>query len=209
MAKKLSKNQREYQHQLSLLKRRIKSAEKRGYSFANFDIAFPESPKRVTQKMIADVKKLRGVSLLREATYTRPTGQTITGYERYREEQQIAQSKARTTRQEKQRRKEDIPTDVDMALNSFTNMYSAFNSSVVEFFDNWLRNLLQRYGKKAVAEMLIKGQQDGLIISREVMYKEGEAQRFVTKMMDYLEIPKDQQADLLDEMDNMEVWEDG
>ena len=208
MAKKLNKNQREYQHQLSLLKRRIKSAEKRGYSFANFDTPFPESPKRVTQKMIADVKKLRGVSLLREATYTRPTGQTITGYERYREEQQIAQSKARTTHQEKQRRKEDIPTDVDMALNSFMNMYSAFNSSVVEFFDNWLRNLLQRYGKKAVAEMLIKGQQDGLIISREVMYKEGEAQRFVTKMMDYLEIPKDQQADLLDEMDNMEVWED-
>lgn len=209
MAKKLSKNQREYQHQLSLLIRRIKSAEKRGYSFANFDIPFPESPKRVTQKMIADVKKLRGVSLLREATYTRPTGQTITGYERYREEQQIAQSKARTTRQEKQRRKEDIPTDVDMALNSFVNMYSAFNSPVVEFFDNWLRNLLQRYGKTVVAEMLIKGQQDGLIISREVMYKEGEAQRFVTKMMDYLEIPKDQQADLLDEMDNMEVWGDG
>lgn len=203
----MTKNQKEYAHQLSLLKRRIKQAEKRGYAFSKSAINFPDSPKRVTRKMIQEIKNLRGVTLLREATYTRPTGQEITGYQRYREERQIAQAKARTTRQERRRRKEDIPTDVDMALNSFVNMYSAFNSTVVDFFDNWVRGLLQRHGKVAVAKMLIKGQQDGLIISREVMYKEGEAQRFITKMMNYLEIPKNQQMELLDEMEDMEVWE--
>lgn len=207
MAQKLTKNQKEYAHQLSLLKRRMKSAEKRGYSFSGYTIPFPESPRRVTKKMIADVKKLRGVYLLREATYTRPTGQTISGYERYREEQQVSQAKAKRTRQSKKRRPEDDPTDLRMALESFINMYSAFNSPVVEFFDRWLTNLLEKYGELAVAKMIIDGTRDGLIITRDVMYKEGESQRFITKMMDYLEIPKDEQADVLGQMEDMEVWE--
>lgn len=207
MAKKPTKNQLEYQHQLSLLKRRIKSAEKRGYSFSNYTIPFPESPRRVTKKMIADVKKLRGVYLLRETTYTRPTGQTISGYERYREEREIAKVKARRTREARNRKSEDTPNDIRMALESFVNMYSAFNSPAVEFFDRWLANLLEKYGERAVAKMIIDGTRDGLIITRDVMYKEGEAQRFVTKMMDYLEIPKSDQADVLDQMEDMEVWE--
>ena len=45
MAKRKAKKQTPYQHEVELLKRRIKSAEKKGYSFDNFKI--PRSIKKV------------------------------------------------------------------------------------------------------------------------------------------------------------------
>lgn len=52
---KLTPNQLEYQRQLKLLKRRIKSWERKGYLF---EIRIPEMPKRVRKK---DIQKLKNI----------------------------------------------------------------------------------------------------------------------------------------------------
>ena len=56
---KLTPNQLEYQRQLKLLKRRIKSWERKGYEF---DIYISEPPKRVTKK---DIQKLKNIQFKR------------------------------------------------------------------------------------------------------------------------------------------------
>lgn len=57
--RKLTPNQSEYQRQLRLLKRRVKSWERKGYLF---EIRIPEIPKRVTKK---DIQKLKNIQFKR------------------------------------------------------------------------------------------------------------------------------------------------
>lgn len=56
---KLTPNQLEYQKQLKLLKRRIKSWERKGYEF---DIYIPETPERIRKR---DIQKLKNIQFKR------------------------------------------------------------------------------------------------------------------------------------------------
>lgn len=56
---KLTPNQLEYQKQLKLLKRRIKSWERKGYTF---DVYIPETPERIRKK---DIQKLKNIQFKR------------------------------------------------------------------------------------------------------------------------------------------------
>lgn len=56
---KLTPNQLEYQKQLKLLKRRIKSWERKGYEF---DIHIPETPERIRKR---DIQKLKNIQFKR------------------------------------------------------------------------------------------------------------------------------------------------
>ena len=56
---KLTPNQLEYQKQLKLLKRRLKSWERKGYTF---DVYIPETPERIRKK---DIQKLKNIQFKR------------------------------------------------------------------------------------------------------------------------------------------------
>lgn len=92
---RMTPNQAAFAKQQQRIKRFIKSAEKRGYSFpAN---AVPERPARVTKRDISRITAIKPEQLYSAATYTFPTGETISGTERRHIERQYAAQKARLT----------------------------------------------------------------------------------------------------------------
>lgn len=94
---KMTPNQAAFAKQQQRIRRFIKSAEKRGYSFpAN---AVPERPARVTKRDIAKITAIKPEQLYAKATYTFPTGETISGTERRHIERQYSAQKARLTRE--------------------------------------------------------------------------------------------------------------
>lgn len=62
MAKKLTPNQAEYQKQLQNLKRRIKSAQKKGYIVP--DTIIPDTPKRITKTEINKLKSITAKQII-------------------------------------------------------------------------------------------------------------------------------------------------
>lgn len=66
MAKKLTKNQQEYQKQIARLKRAIRKLEKEGYKFTE-DI-IPKVPQRVTKKSLQQISSIKPKQLKELAT---------------------------------------------------------------------------------------------------------------------------------------------
>lgn len=94
---KMTPNQAEFAKQQQRIRRFIKTAEKRGYSFpAN---VVPDRPARVTKRDIARITAIKPKTLYEQATYTFPTGETISGTERRHIERQYSAQKARLTRE--------------------------------------------------------------------------------------------------------------
>ena len=82
MAKK-SATRLAYEKEIKLLKRRIKSAEKKGYSFEGF--TFNENPPRVTKKMVSEIKGLRREKLYSKATVLTEDAEVVSGKEYYKD----------------------------------------------------------------------------------------------------------------------------
>lgn len=93
--KGLTENQAEYQKQLNRIRRFIRNAEKRGYSF---DIDLPtKRPQTVRKRDIERLKRITPETLYKTATYTTETGETLTGTEgRKRENKARSYRAART-----------------------------------------------------------------------------------------------------------------
>lgn len=94
---KMTPNQAAFAKQQQRIRRFIKSAEKRGYSFPVN--AVPERPARVTKRDIERITAIKPEQLYAKATYTFPTGETISGTERRHIERQYSAQKARLTRE--------------------------------------------------------------------------------------------------------------
>lgn len=96
--KKYTQNQLEYKKELSRIKRFIKRAEKRGYTF-NFDI--PDLPKRVTKKSIEKLKRETTPEKLYEKSFYggfASYGEKVAGKEGLKLERSARSQKAAKTR---------------------------------------------------------------------------------------------------------------
>ena len=93
------------------------------------------------------------------------------------------------------------------------------NGEAYNFLKNWLDDMIAQNGIDNVAEMLQKGTADGNIITWETVYKQGEAERYISTMLDYLpdqgELYKENVQDkfeyykqMTDAMEQDEDWED-
>lgn len=86
----------EYEKQLRRIKRFIRSATKRGYEFP--DSAIPKHPKVITEASVRRVASVTPDTLYKKATYTKHTGEKLTGIEARKEERSRAAFKAAETR---------------------------------------------------------------------------------------------------------------
>lgn len=87
--RKPSKNAQEYKKELARIKRFIKSAEKRGYSFAGYEP--PKEPKIITAKSVERLKAITPKTLYAKTSYCDLIlGQRVTGTE----EQKLIRSRA-------------------------------------------------------------------------------------------------------------------
>lgn len=98
--RKPSKTAQEYKKELARIKRFIKSAEKRGYSFAGYEP--PKEPKKITTKSVEKLKAITPKTLYAKATYyDLILGQRVSGTEERKLTRSRASKKAYQTRLKK------------------------------------------------------------------------------------------------------------
>lgn len=86
----------QYEKQIRRIKRFVRRATKRGYDFP--DTAIPKRPKTITEASVRKAASLTPDVLYKKATYTKNTGEVITGLEGRKHERQQAAIKAAETR---------------------------------------------------------------------------------------------------------------
>lgn len=94
---KSSLAKKQYNQQVSRIKRFIKSAEARGYRFENKSKLIPDKPKRITQASVKKLKKITPEKLYGKATYLSDSGKIISGTQGRKEERSISSKKAAKT----------------------------------------------------------------------------------------------------------------
>lgn len=141
---KMTPNQAAFAKQQRRIRRFIKSAEKRGYSFpAN---AVPERPARVTKRDIARITAIKPETLYEQATYVYE-GSTFTGTEGRMIERSLAAQKGALHKREKDPRYHTQPgmppaeaTDVADRLKETLERFNQGKSEyekTMEEVDNW------------------------------------------------------------------------
>lgn len=95
---------KEFQAEVSRLRRQMRRMEARGYTFEGTPSFIPSAtPERVTKRDIDRLKKITAEQFYTVASYTYPGGETITGRQARRKERAVKARKAANTR----RRNED------------------------------------------------------------------------------------------------------
>ena len=141
---KMTPNQAAFAKQQQRIRRFIKSAEKRGYSFpAN---AVPERPSRVTKRDIARITAIKPETLYEQATFIYD-GSTFTGTEGRMIERSLAAQKGALHKREKDPRYHTQPgmppaeaTDVADRLKETLERFNQGKSEyeqTMEEIDNW------------------------------------------------------------------------
>lgn len=141
---KMTPNQAAFSKQQQRIRRFIKSAEKRGYSFpAN---AVPERPSRVTKRDIARITAIKPETLYEQATFIYE-GSTFTGTEGRMIERSLAAQKGALHKREKDPRYHTQPgmppaeaTDVADRLKETLDRFNQGKSEyekTMEEVDNW------------------------------------------------------------------------
>ena len=141
---KMTPNQAAFAKQQQRIRRFIKSAEKRGYSFpAN---VVPERPARVTKRDIARITAIKPETLYEQATYVYE-GSTFTGTEGRTIERSLAAQKGALHKREKDPRYHTQPgmppaeaTDVADRLKETLDRFNQGKSEyekTMEEVDNW------------------------------------------------------------------------
>lgn len=177
MAKRsTSRYYQQYMRERRRIQRFISAAKKRGYSF---DYSLPSIPKKITEKSVERLSKVKPETLYGKARYVSPyTGEITTGKQGRIQERQIAVEKRRATIERKKHYKDfrdyytpdisaptltsdEVLRMVEQKITNFTvdarfksNYQLAFHQS----FNNSLRMTLQDAiddeGREAVAERL-------------------------------------------------------
>lgn len=88
--------EQEVKKNLRRIKRFVKSAEKRGYTFS--ETAIPTLPKKITEKTLKRFEEIRPEQLYKKSVYVSPTGTKVKGVQRRAEERSIVSKKAWATR---------------------------------------------------------------------------------------------------------------
>lgn len=108
----------------------------------------------------------------------------------------------------------------DAIVGSWFTLLEHYNSGeAYNLLKNWANDMIAQNGKEAFADMLQQGTADGNILTWEVVYKTGEAERYISNMLDYLpdtsQLYKDEVTDkfdyyraMTDAMEQNEDWEE-
>lgn len=164
MAKKLTKNRQEFNKQVKRIKRFIKSAEKRGYIFPDFEI--PKAGKTVRKRDIEKLKKITPKSLYESAVYTKyanpKTGEALTGTQGRSIERSLAAKKAAKTRKRSapvspEEFQPYMPKESTLVLNRFESILDKYKGDKPYYY-NTIYNLyltkLDSLGQEAMAKFL-------------------------------------------------------
>lgn len=191
MARSKTPNQIAWQKELNRLKRFMRNAEKRGFSFDKVEI--PSTPKRITKKRLQQLRDLKPKQLYEEATYHDPlSGQITTGNEGRRIERSRAARKGYERRQsitQQPQQQINYPSFTDTVLANVEEMIAQWEPSY-NWSNYWinkksedrsrlmqiLNDEINAVGREEVAKRLQSSAADIERIINSVMYGSQEEQ---------------------------------
>lgn len=150
----------EYQKELNRINRFIKQAEKRGFTFNNYNQ--PKRPKTITKKSVQALKRVTPSTLYSKASYYDPITQTrMTG----KEGQQLIRSRAQKSKRVKSAKtKGTPPSDVDdilanveelltgwQPISTWTESYANLKRKDTNILKNILTGAINSIGREQVA----------------------------------------------------------
>ena len=141
----MAKEKTEAQKQLELevkknlrrIKRFVKSAEKRGYSFS--DKAIPNLPKTITKETLYRFQSITPEKLYKKSVYVSPAGTKVKGTERRKAERSEASKKAGETRKRYFESQKET-SDLLFQQVSFEPEYESAMvfQQFIEMFESWM-----------------------------------------------------------------------
>lgn len=203
MARNLTPLQAEYIKQEKRIKSFVRRATKRGFIFP--ENVIPKRPKRITQKAVERLREMTAPSLYKEAQYVEPsTGEVVSGYQGRKSERKRASKKGQRTRQQRKQRRADkygLPEEpisyhedtyssedfyADAVISNFKDILTKYNARGAGVLIKWIDELIFKYGKADVANMLETGANYGVIITYDVVYAEQLTRQYMADMVRYL-----------------------
>lgn len=174
----LTSNQREWEHQVENLKRRIRSLEELG---AVVDFAIPEMPKRVTKKAIDTLKGIRREQLLKKAYQSSGEGIEVT-------EQGEVKPFIPPKRGETKRRREEVKTR--KSKNNFDEDSSDYIDApdIYDVVLDNLRSFIENYGSNDASFRMNSDTQSKLLNILDRAIKELGAQEIASRAEDITEL---------------------
>lgn len=216
--KKLTPTQEAYKKEVNRIKRFIRDAEKRGYLFNKKFILPKISLKRPQKASVENLKKLTPTELYKhsvyggEATY----GEIVKGTEGRKAENRARSLKSAETR----RRKTASPVTSDTPftppfnpsddsgmwdrniINNFLESVAHFPKVAYPIISRWIFNLIDEYDIHTVAEMLEDGLENGNVFTYEIAYDEEKISDYMADMENYLQVPVEDKADVMDALED-------
>lgn len=155
--------------ELRRIKRFVKAAEKRGYTFS--DTVIPSMPKKITAGTLRKVKKITPKTLYQKAVYTTPTGKKISGTARKKQETLAAAKKSAYT----QKAKRVLRTVREMLANwapdpRWTQPLVNIKEEAKNSVESILEGAINRLGEKQVAYNLEKHAKEVIKLVDEIIY---------------------------------------
>jgi hypothetical protein len=150
--RKPTPNQKAYEKELKRIKRFIKSAEKRGYTFPELEL--PEKPKRVTKKHLQQIQSITTKELYAQSTYYDPIlDQRVSGTEEQHLIRSRASKKAALTRKTKKAKTSvsqpsEPPAETELVLNNLLQMIANWSPDT-RWNDGFVR--LKEHDKNVLA----------------------------------------------------------
>lgn len=199
MAKKKSAVEKAYQRQYRRIKNYIKAMEEAGYELDSN--VLPKIPKKITQASVRRLKSINAKYLYKKSTYTRVTGETISGTKRRQEElkysRETGDSVSRTRNKVKAKissPKSDFmnpPSITDLILSQVEDLINRFpdgydwrpyeqqlHEKHKTILEKVLDGQIRMYGRNVVALRLEKVGQDIVQFAERIIYGDSKDEAF-------------------------------
>lgn len=222
MAKKYEK---EYKRLLKNLREKIRYYKKAGI---DFDIEIPKTPQRILKRDI-NFLKYASENLFQSALYIdTETGEAYIGEQAKQYYDEKIKKKRQKILKENKLKKKDIhmgesgqpvafeydeytpfPSESIAIIDTYrTEVINRFPNSAKPVLDHLLKQTILEYGEDAVAEMLKKSADEGLVLTGEVAYSEQKLLWHISEMLQMLpDITREDKAFLMDSMEReLEDW---
>ena len=190
MARKFTPMQELFRHEQQRLRRAIsRELRKTGVELDRSQI--PEMPKRVTQKQLENIRSIKPKNLRQASEYVDYETGEIIDYNRAKE---LWKEEQRTV----------TPTTLDFnntVIDSFLDSLEKYNQSFNAKMRGWIHTLVSQYGEDAVAQMLMEGAENGVIITVQIAYSDEACSAYMSEMLTYLNTNVRTKADILAEIE--------
>lgn len=188
---KKDKIKKEYQKERRRILRYIRELSKKDQFYTG---KVPDIPKNITQASVNRLKKLSNKTIKDKSKYfDRDTGEIFDTKKDYKKAKQESIP-------------DDIPRQEDMLIGAFLDNASKFPKFAYPFLSGWINTLIAQRGKQDVATMLQMAEDNGVTLTWDIAYKEGELNNFAHELLNYLPevdgFTKDKMDDMLDEIED-------